>query len=213
MDLIHKEIESYIFKHTAPHREAIFPALEKRAQEIGFPIIGPLVGHLLFQYAKLIDARRVLELGSGFGYSALWFTLGMPPSGEIYCTDFDAAHLHALRTNLQKAGRRQQVHTFAGDALEHLQNIQGPFDIILFDLDKNQYPLALEKTWPLLRGGGLFIADNVFWKGRVTEPSPDEATRAIQQFTSMIFAKEDAVANFIPLRDGLLVTLKIQVQE
>lgn len=208
MNILFPKIENYLSKLMVSD-DAVLRDMEKHAAKSDFPIIGPAVGRLLFQYARALQAQRIFELGSGFGYSALWFACAMPDEGQIYCTDFLPENLHLAERYFDRAGLRKKLSTLAGSALESLAKTDGEFDIILMDIDKEIYPQGFRQAWPRLRQGGMFIVDNTLWKGKVAEENPDETTRNILELTRLVFAQKDALATLLPLRDGVIVAMKI----
>jgi predicted O-methyltransferase YrrM len=180
--------------------------MEELARRRGFPIVGPLVGRLLMLLAKATAARRILELGSGFGYSALWFARALPDDGEIVLTEYDRDDSDRSRDFLAGAGLAGKATFLVGDALQLVNSIAGPFDIVFIDVDKEQYPAALDKALPLLRPGGLLIADNVLWQGRVVDEEPPEpSTAGILEFNRRIHADPRLEVAMVPLRDGLAI--------
>jgi predicted O-methyltransferase YrrM len=180
--------------------------MEELARRRGFPIVGPLVGRLLMLLAKATAARRILELGSGFGYSALWFARALPDDGEIVLTEYDRDDSDRSRDFLAGAGLAGKATFLVGDALQLVDSIAGPFDIVFIDVDKEQYPAALDKALPLLRPGGLLIADNVLWQGRVVDEEPPEpSTAGILEFNRRIHADPRLEVAMVPLRDGLAI--------
>ena len=207
MDIVHPEIEGYLH-HLLPSREPVVAEMEALAEKIHFPIVGPLVGRLLYQLALIHRAERVLELGSGFGYSAYWFAKGLPKTGRVICTEGSADRIGQGVEFLRRAGLGNQVEFRQGDALELIARVEGPFDIIFCDIDKASYPDALSLALPKLRPGGLFIADNVLWSGRVASASDDPDTVGIKTFNKSIYALPELTTTIIPLRDGVSVSLK-----
>jgi predicted O-methyltransferase YrrM len=180
--------------------------MEELARTRGFPIVGPLVGRLLMLLAKTTSARRILELGSGFGYSALWFARALPDGGEIILTEYDRDDSDRSRGFLAGAGLANKATFLVGDALALVDSVDGPFDIVFIDVDKEQYPAALDKALPLLRPGGLLIADNVLWQGRVVdEEPPAPSTAGILEFNLRIHADPRLEVAMVPLRDGLAI--------
>lgn len=207
MDIIHPEIEGYLY-HLLPAREPVVAEMETLAEKIHFPIVGPLVGRLLYQLALIHRAERVLELGSGFGYSAYWFAKGLSKTGRVICTEGSADRIGQGVEFLRRAGLGNQVTFRQGDALELVARAEGPFDIVFCDIDKASYPDALSLALPKLRPGGLFIADNVLWSGRVASASDDPDTVGIKTFNKSIYALPELTTTIIPLRDGVSVSLK-----
>lgn len=208
MELVNADIEKYLL-NLIPNPDPVLSEMEQYAAGKNFPIVGPLVGRLLFVLAKAVKARKVLELGSGFGYSAYWFAKAVGASGKVVCTENRKENVALAGKYLKKGRLERRVKFLAGDALSSTRNLRGPFDIIFNDVDKNQYPAVFNLAIPKLRKGGLLIADNVLWGGRVLDKNPDEATAGILEFTRMLFSSNELVTTIIPLRDGVSVSLKL----
>jgi caffeoyl-CoA O-methyltransferase len=208
MNIVNPALEEYLHK-IAPTHHQILKEMETLAQMIDFPIVGPLVGRTLYLLTRLTNARRILELGSGYGYSAFWFALASPPDAKIFCTENSQENIDKAQDYLERAGLWQKITYIRGDALQTLDQQEGEFDILFMDIDKHQYPLGFRKGFPRLRNGGLFITDNVLWSGRVIEPQQDLSTRAIVQYNEMIFNTPGAFSSILPLRDGVAVTMKL----
>jgi len=208
MEFPSPEISAYLHEIT-PERSEILAEMEAQASEQMFPAVGPLVGRLLYQLAKISKAKNIFELGSGFGYSALWMALAMPDDGQIICTEFDKAKAEAGMRFLDRAKLRHKVIYEVGDAMESFHRYRGPFDMIFCDLDKHQYPKALEMGVPKLTAGGMFVADNVLWSGRILEKEDgSQETEGIRRFNEMIYSRKDLFSTILPLRDGVAVCLK-----
>jgi caffeoyl-CoA O-methyltransferase len=206
MNIVHPNIDAYLLSY-AQSPDSVFEEMEKLAEQINFPIVGPVVGRLLYQYARLLNPKRILELGSGYGYSALWWATGAP-SAQIICTEGADENIKRARTYLSQAGVWDKVQYHQGDALKTIDHLQGEFDVIFMDIDKVQYPDGFVKGFPRLRTGGLFITDNVLWSGKVADPNPDENTRAILHYNELIYSIPGAFSTIIPVRDGVAVTYK-----
>jgi caffeoyl-CoA O-methyltransferase len=192
-----------------PARDAVLQEMEAQALERDIPIVGPAVGRVLFQYARLINAKKVFELGSAIGYSTLWFARAVGEDGEVFYTDGDPQKAAEASGYFRRAGVAERIHVGVGDALEQLALRQREFDIIFNDVDKEFYPRVLDLVPHHLRRGGLFITDNVLWSGRVTqENAQDENTRAIQEFNRRLYSMKDFFTTIVPLRDGLAVAVK-----
>ncbi len=183
--------------------------MEAQAAKRDIPIVGPAVGRVLYQYARLINAKKVFELGSAIGYSTLWFARAVGEDGEVFYTDADPKNADEASGYFRRAGVAERIHVGVGDALEQLTQRQREFDIIFNDVDKEYYPRVLDLAPKHLRSGGLFITDNVLWSGRVTQAdSKDETTRAIQEFNQRLYSMKDFFTTILPLRDGLAVAVK-----
>jgi caffeoyl-CoA O-methyltransferase len=156
----------------AQHLDPVLDDMERRADAYGFPIIGRAVGRFVEIQARMIAARRVVELGSGFGYSAYWFAGAVGAQGEVVCTDTDPANAALAEAYLRRAGRWDPVRYHVGDALDGLAAVDGEVDVIYCDIDKEGYPAAWAAASERLRVGGLFLCDNVLWDGRVAGLTP-----------------------------------------
>lgn len=205
-----EDIDDYLHKVT-PKRNRVLRSMETYANRNGFPIIGPLVGRFLYQMAVTKGAKRVLELGSGYGYSAFWFALAMGKRGRITMTDTDPANRERALKYFERAGLQTTFDFKVGDALETAGNLRGPYDIILNDIDKHGYPDTLDVAARLLPEGGLFITDNVIWSGRVfDERVQDRTTRGIRKFTRALFADDRFFASILPVRDGIALAVRTE---
>lgn len=205
MNIVDPRLERYL-EGLLDDPDPVQREMEELARQRGFPIVGPLVGRLLMLLAKATSARRILELGSGFGYSALWFARALPDDGEIILTEYDSEDSERSRGFLAGAGLAGKATFLVGDALLLVDSVHGPFDIVFIDVDKEQYPAALDKALPLLRLGGLLIADNVLWQGRVVDEKPPEpSTAGVLEFNRRIHADPRLEVAMVPLRDGLAI--------
>jgi predicted O-methyltransferase YrrM len=210
MDILNSDLNNYL-DELLPERPAVMLEMEKLAKDRNFPIIEPQVGRILYQYTKIIGARRVFEMGSGFGYSAYWFALALPEDGKVICTEAAGNNIDLAEDFLKAAGLLHKVEFKKGDAIKILAQTNGTFDIILNDVDKDDYPRALETALPRLRVGGLLITDNALWHGRVVNnPQPDVYTKGVLEFNQLAMAAEKLWTTILPVRDGLAVSLKVE---
>jgi caffeoyl-CoA O-methyltransferase len=206
--IVDPHIESYIASLDG-QADPVLSAMETLAARKSFPIIGRHAGALLALLARCIGARRVLELGSGYGYSALWFARALPEDGTVVCTDLSRDNRDLAINFFHTAGIEKKISFHVGDALAFARDQQGPFDIILNDIEKEFYPASVAVAVPLLRSGGLFITDNTLWSGKVADASvSDASTKAIRLFNKAIFSRGDLESLIIPIRDGLTVCRK-----
>jgi caffeoyl-CoA O-methyltransferase len=208
MNFLPPEIESYLMSLTPP-RDEILSELEAIAEEKGFPAVGPLVGRFLYQLVKISSTKTIFELGSGFGYSAFWLAMALPEDGQIVCTEWSKENAELGMKFLGRAGLKHKITYEVGDALEVFNRYAGPYDLIFCDIEKHQYPRALEIGLPKLKSGGLFVADNTLWFGRVADPEDHSAeTEGIRQFDRMLYDNPYLFSTIIPLRDGVSVSVK-----
>ncbi|MER3412842.1 MAG: O-methyltransferase [Armatimonadota bacterium] len=201
-------VAEYVLALERP-RHSVLLEMERIAREEQFPIIGPECGRVLAVLSAAIGARRVFEMGSGFGYSTLWFALAVGEGGEVVHTDSDETNSQRAREFLSRAGVEARCRFLLGDAHELLVAETEPFDCILIDIEKPGYPQALEEAVPRLRPGGLLFAHNVLWSGRVANPSEtDDATEGIREFNRAARSRPDLVTFLNPVDDGLSVSLR-----
>jgi caffeoyl-CoA O-methyltransferase len=200
-------VEKYLAE-VVPPRDAVVADMERYAREHNVPIIGPECGRLLYLLTQISGAKRIFEMGSAIGYSAVWFARAAGPQAEVYFTDSDPKNVELAKENFRKAGLTDRVHILLGDAVELIDTVSGEFDIILIDVFKRQYPAALKKSLPRLKHGGLVIADNVLWSGKVTEPAKDDDTRGVVEFNKMVYSSGELFPVIVPLRDGVAVCCK-----
>jgi caffeoyl-CoA O-methyltransferase len=210
MDITEPRIEDYIRGLLARHDEPVLLEMEAEGKERGFPIIGRMVGVAIEILARSIGARRVFELGSGFGYSGYWFSRAVGPRGELHLTDGDPENERKALDYLGRAGLWDPVTFHVGDALEALNATDGQFDIVYCDIDKHGYPDAWRAARDRIRSGGLFICDNTLWSGRVTgavdeEDRRPEWTEAIKQMNEAVTSDPEYLATILPIRDGVMV--------
>lgn len=208
MNITEPGINEYI-KRMLPGNDEILKEMEDYAAQNGFPIIGPMVGPFLRQLAIATNASSVFEMGSGFGYSAYWFAGGMKPDGQIVCTDGSDENARMAMDYLKRGGYDSIIDFHVGNALEILERLDGTYDIILNDIDKEGYPQAFDLAIERLRPGGIFITDNVLWSGRVLSDDPDSTTEAILEFNRKLFETDGILSSIIPIRDGLGMAVKL----
>ncbi len=214
MDVLDPRITTYLEGLAAVDDEAVLLEMEKRAQENGFPIIGRLCGQLLELMARSIGARRIFEMGSGYGYSAYWFSRATGPDGEIHLTDLDPENEKLALDYLGRAGLDGPINYHVASATEAFDATPGEFDIVYCDIDKDGYPEAWEKAKSRVRVGGLYMCDNMLWSGRVAgvADAPDDVREG---WTEAINATNEAISNdpnyrstIIPLRDGVIIATR-----
>ncbi len=208
IDIVHPAIEDYLTS-LAPPSDPVLREIEARAKKEDFPIVGPLVGRLLAVLAKAINARVVFEMGSGYGYSGLWFAHALPKQGKIILTDTSHARAKQAQAYFAKANQASKLDVRVGDAVELIEQASGPFDVVFIDIEKERYPLAFQKALPKLRVGGLLIADNVLWFGSVVTDSTEPDVVAIKQFGRLLYETPTTLSTVIPLRDGVSVSIKL----
>ncbi len=206
---VHPVIEAYLADLADGTGSPVLVEMENLATQRSFPIVGRLCGTFLKALALSIGARNVFEFGSGFGYSAYWFAEAVGPRGRVLCSDNDRENAALADHFLREAGLRERVEFRVGWAQEVFRATYGDFDICYNDADKGDYPDIWRMARERVRAGGLYIADNVLWHGRVAlNGLPDVApgwTEAIREHNRLVFADADFDAFVNPTRDGMIV--------
>ncbi len=184
--------------------------MEAYAREQGFPIIGPVVGHLCYQLARMMGARRIFELGSGFGYSTAFFARAVEDNGGgiVHHVVWDEPMSSRARTHLGAMGYTN-VQYHVGEAVDALRAENGPFDLVFNDIDKHDYPASLAVIESKLRPGGVLIVDNMLWSGRIFDPGDQSAdTGGVRELTRLLTTSPAWTTTVLPIRDGVTVSFK-----
>jgi predicted O-methyltransferase YrrM len=206
-DLISPAVSTYL-ESLVPPRVPELQAMEAEAARTRFPIIGPAAGHLCYLLSRLIQARSVFELGSGFGYSTAWFARAVFENGggTVYHTVWDQGLSDRARRHLAVLGYQSVVQYRVAESVQSLRETPGPFDVIFNDIDKVGYPASLPVIHAKLRPGGLLITDNLLWHGGIFETSDQSPeTIAVREFTGLVTQDPGWTAMVVPIRDGILV--------
>jgi caffeoyl-CoA O-methyltransferase len=206
--ITNEAVDFYLYDIT-PARDPVLTEMERQAKDRDIPIVGPVVGRVLFQYAQAIGAKTVFELGSAIGYSTIWWARAVGEGGRVIYTDGDRKNAEEARRYFQQAGVLDRIEIRVGDALELLSEERAQFDVVFNDVDKEDYPRVLRLVPPRLRRGGLFITDNVLWRGQVAEEvKTDERASVIAEFNRQLYTSKDFFTTILPLRDGVSVATR-----
>jgi caffeoyl-CoA O-methyltransferase len=213
MEIVNPRIEDYL-RDLLGGDHPIAEEMEALAEERDFPIVGRAVGVTLEVLAAAVRARRVLEMGSGYGYSAYWFARAVGKDGEVHMTEGDAGNQERAMQYLDRAGLADRVVPHVGNALKIIDELDGEFDVIFCDIDKGDYPTAWEKARERIRVGGLYLCDNVLWSGGVVtgedrEGTPSGWTAAVREHNTAIATDDGYRTTLIPTRDGVMVALRV----
>jgi len=201
------EVEDYMYTMLPP-RDEVLAEMEVDAAKNDYAIVGPAVARVLYQLAKISGAKKVFEMGSAIGYSTIWWARAVGEGGAVIYTDGDRKRAEKARRYFERAGVSQRIKVRVGDALEILSEEKEQYDIIFNDVDKIDYPRVPRLALPRLKSGGLFIADNVLWSGKLGKPNPDAQTKAILEFNKLICESQDLFTTILPIRDGVSVSVK-----
>ncbi|MFA9407420.1 MAG: O-methyltransferase [Candidatus Dadabacteria bacterium] len=187
----------------------ILSEMEEMAREKNIPIVGRQVGSFLYQLAITINAKRIFELGSAFGYSAYWFAKAAGIDGQVYFTDLSKDNILLAKDFIKLVGFEERIHINLGDGALILDESSGEFDIIFNDIEKEDYPQVIDRAYKKLRTGGLFITDNVLWHGRVISEDKSPATEGVREFTKLLMSHKGFYTTIVPIRDGLSISVKL----
>jgi len=205
--IVNPQIEDYLEKLFPPD-EGVIGEMQRKAYETGMPIIGRMVGNYLCQLAIISNSVKFFEMGSGFGYSALWFAKAAGETGRIVCTDYSAENRQMALDYFKRARLKTDIEFLVGDSLELLGQSSEKYDIIFNDIDKEGYPDVIDTAYEKLEPGGLLITDNVLWHGRVAGDDDLPSTYGVKRYNELILMKEGFYTTIIPIRDGLSVSIK-----
>lgn len=210
-DALHERLRDYGASLFATEDELLLE-LRREMERRDFPMIqvpAP-TGKLLHVLVAAVDARRVLEIGTLAGYSAIWMARGMAAGGSLLTLEKEEEHARVARHFVERAGLSDVVEVRVGEAGELLPEIapDGGWDVVFIDADKESYPGYAEHAARLLRPGGLLLADNALWHGKVVEPDPDETTRAVRAFNEQMAGSAEFRATVVPVGDGVMVAVR-----
>jgi caffeoyl-CoA O-methyltransferase len=209
-DPIPAHLHSYL-DSLVPPRSPELQAMEAHANKVDFPIIGPASGNLCYQIARMIGARRIFELGSGYGYSTAWFARAVQENGGgvVHHVVWDEGLSQKAQGHLAALGYAEIVTYHVAEAVQALRETEGPFDLIFNDIDKHGYPDSLPVIAEKLRPGGVLIIDNMIWHGAVFDDDDHSpATEGVREFTRRITTDPGWIASLVPVRDGVIVAYK-----
>ncbi|MHC3437407.1 O-methyltransferase [Natrialbaceae archaeon A-gly3] len=207
----------------SPDPDETLIEMDERAAAEGFPHVGPDVGAFLRVLARMVDAKRVFEFGSGYGYSAYWLAEALPTDGEIVLTEIDDDQLELAREYMESGGYGDRARYELGDALETIEDYDGPLDVVLIDHEKERYVEAFEAVRSKVPVGGIVVADNAMYaspiqSGQLLEVLEDgetsgelnEATRGVAAYIERVRGDPDFETVALPLGEGIAVSYRIR---
>jgi predicted O-methyltransferase YrrM len=210
----HDYINNYLIE-LIPQNEGILKELESYAKEHNTPIITPEVAGLLKVMIKSFNAKNILEVGTAIGYSAILMGLCAENDFKITTIERNEENANFAIQNIEKAGMKQNINVLIGDASEVLDQIEGSYDMIFVDAAKGQYMDFFEKSICKLKIGGLFICDNVLFRGMVAERSllvrrKITIVKRLKKFLHYISNNESLQTTIIPMGDGVSISCKLK---
>ena len=204
--ILPEEIDRYAEEHTTPAGDLLARLAEETRATLECPqmLTGPVEGRFLQTLVFAAGARRVLEIGTYSGYSAISMAGGLPPGGRIDTCELSPKHAEVARRYIEEAGYADRIAVHVGPALETVERLDGPWDIVFVDADKVGYPAYYEAVLPKLAERGLLVFDNMLQGGRVVnEPDASESTRAIAELNDRLAHDARVVAVLLTVRDGV----------
>lgn len=209
IDIVDEAIEKYAHDHTSPESELFERLRDETYARMRSPQmqVGRIEGRFLKMLVRLISARRVFEIGMFTGYSALMMAEGLSDDGRIITCDIDPEAEAVARRYFAESPVGHKIEIRMGHALETIATLSEPLDMVFIDADKANYSNYYDACFPLVRPGGLIVADNVLWSGRVLDPQ-DEDSRAIVAFNEKVQADPRVENALLTVRDGLMVAWK-----
>jgi caffeoyl-CoA O-methyltransferase len=204
-----EEIEKYCHDHTTGE-DILFQTLEKETHDkTDNPgmLVGRIEGTFLKMLARMVNATRILEIGTFTGYSALMMAEALPDDGRLITCDIDEEVTKIARRYWASSPHGNKIDLRLGPALESINKLDGPFDLVFIDADKENYSEYWEACVPLVRQGGVIIADNVLWSGRVLDPQ-EESDRALAAFNTRVKNDPRVDAVMLTIRDGVTLACK-----
>lgn len=206
------EYEHYAAEHTTPEPELMQQLIRETNLAFTTPgmLSGLLQGRLLQMLVQMLQPTNILEIGTFTGYSAIYMASGLSPEGRLHTIDNNPEIAYIAQKYIEKSGLSEKIITHQGNGLDVIPSLEGPFDLVFIDADKENYLNYYEAVLPKLRTGGFVIADNVLWYGKVFNPDAleDKETRGIAEFNEYIRSDQRIEHLLLPIRDGLMMIRK-----
>lgn len=211
MTLLRPDLDRYASEHTSPEPPLLTELNRETHLRVLYPrmLSGGYQGRLLAMLSGMMQPRRVLEIGTYTGYSCLCLAEGLAPDGLIHTIELDEEREAQIFPYIEKAGLKDRVIVHFGNAREIIPTLNETWDLVFLDADKQHYTAYYEMVMPHLRPGGLILADNVLWSGRITEENPgDKELRGLQAFNDHVVQDPRAECVLLPVRDGIMMVRK-----
>ena len=204
--IVPEDLERYAEEHTSPHPALLRRLAEETKATLERPqmLTGTIEGRFLEFLVYMTGARRILEIGTYSGYSSISMAAALPDSGRIDTCEVEEKHAEVARRYIEEAGYSDRITVHLGPALDTIGRLDGEFDFVFIDADKENYVNYYEAVLPRLTEGGVIAADNTLWSGRVIDESDqDESTQAIRAFNGHVRDDDRVVAVMLSIRDGV----------
>ncbi len=204
-------IQEYVEGMTTPETDILYNLKRETYLKVLSPqmISGHYQGRLLTMITQMIRPKRVLEVGTFTGYTAICFGMGLPEDGQVHTIEINEERENIIRKHLEKAELEEKVILYIGDAKEIIPTIDEMFDLVFIDASKMEYDTYFDLIFEKVRQGGFILTDNVLWYGKVLEEKKDKKTAAIHAFNSRIQEDERVENILLPMMDGIMIARKI----
>ncbi|MBS4039577.1 MAG: O-methyltransferase [Flavobacteriales bacterium] len=210
MHFISEELEHYVEQHCSSESDLLQRLNKETYQKVLQPrmLSGHFQGRVLSMLSKLIRPEKVLELGTYTGYASLCLAEGLSPSGELHTIDIKEELVNFQRKYFDASGYGKQIFQHVGPALEIIPTLDGPFDLVFMDADKENYIAYFHLILPKMKPGGIILSDNVLWSGKVVEPLQpnDKSTQVLLEYNQLLATHPKLETVLLPIRDGLTVS-------
>ena len=209
--MIRADLEKYIEDHTSDEDTLLYDLNRKTNLRTTLPrmISGKIQGKFLELISKIANPRVILEIGSFTGYSALCLVKGLVEGGILYTIESNVELEKIIQDHISKSENENKIKLIMGNALDVIPKIEETFDMVFIDANKAEYLGYYKLVLPKLSKGGLIIADNVLWSGKVTDQNPDADTKSLLEFNTHIKNDKSVEQVMLSIRDGLLVIRKL----
>jgi caffeoyl-CoA O-methyltransferase len=205
-DIVNPDVEAYAAANTTPEADYLLAARARARQELDFDIsVGHIGATLLGILVAASGARRVLEIGTFYGYSALSIAASLPADGTLITCEVDPRHAKIAAANVDASPFAGKIEIVVGPAIDTINGLTGEFDLAFIDADKTGYPAYYDAVLPRIRPDGLIVIDNTLRGGSVARNDGDPGTQLIRDLNARIAADERVDAVLLPVRDGMTV--------
>ena len=205
-ELVSDEIQAYVERHSTAPEPALDALASETRETLASPqmLTGPVEGLLLETLVFITGARRILEIGTFSGYSALSMAAALPPDGTIVTCELSEVHAAVAQRHFDASPHGDRIELRLGPALDTIAQLEGPLDLVFIDADKPSYQDYYEATLPMLAPRGLIVVDNTLWSGRVLDPAADDQNSvALASFNDAVVADPRVRSVMLTVRDGV----------
>ncbi len=212
MEFLPEKIEQYAINHTEKEPQLLAELNRETWANVMIPrmLSGHLQGRILSMFSKLVNPTNIIEIGTYTGYSALCLAEGLKPKGKLYTLDINEEYTAVAQRYFNKSEHKNAIKQHIGNALDIIPKLECNFQLAFIDADKENYSKYFDLIIEKMDIGGLIIADNVLWSGKVTDTKKDEETTALDNYNKKILNSSRVEAVLFPVRDGLMISRKIK---